>query len=346
MNVGAWLLCLSWLSSPANDYPELWIRISNATAAFIPFLLWIIKDCAKGANFGWQSVRRGWAWLVAAVLIASLCFTHSFIPAESTREHHLRGVGWVIYGVVIGASYLILLAQTIFELRTRSGIQKIELQTLVFGGTAAGIVGVTLLSVGPFFGILAPSHYAPMVIVVFYSFTAWGITTQKIFDARDFIRSGIQIALSIGIVAALIGLALNVDPLVVPRTLVVIACAALITVVFNQFNRRILSAAQMGGDRDAEAIRTAILAAGRDEFDHCTLVRRFCSILGTWGGVDQVYFLDGKKDTFACGDIVLGATSLAGAELLSAKWATPESLQRQREAGGRRELLKFMRDHR
>jgi len=344
--VGAWLLCLNWLSSPANGDPELWIRITNAIAAFMPFLLWIIKDCAKGAEFGWRSARRGWAWLLAALFVASLCFTHYFIPVESTREHHLRGAGWIVYGVVTGASYLILLAQTIFDLRTRSGIQKIELQTLMFGGTAAGFVGVTLMSMGPFFGILAPSHSVPMVIVVFYSFTAWGITTQKIFDARDFIRSGLQIALSIGIVAVLIGLAFNVDPQVVPRPLVVIACAALITVVFNQFNSRILSATQMGGDRDAEAIRTAILASGRDEFDHATLVRRFGGILCNWGGVDHAYFLDGKKDTFTCGDIVLGANSPAGAELLSAKWATPESLQRQREAVGRRELLKFMRTHR
>jgi signal transduction histidine kinase len=100
----------------------------------------------------------------------------------------------------------------------------------------------------------------------------------------------------------------------------------------------------MGGDREAEAIRTAILAAGRDEFDRNTLVRRFGRILGDWGGAEHAYFLNGEKDTFTCGTFTMEAGSPAGAELLLAKWATPESLQRQRDSGGRRELLKLMRD--
>lgn len=344
INVGAWLMCLEWLTNPANANPELWLRITNATAAFMPLLLWIIKDCAMGANFGWSSVRRGWAWLATGLFVAALCFTHSFIPAESTREHHLRGAGWIIYGVVTGASYLILLMQTLQSLRTRTGIQKIELQTLVFGGTAAGFVGLTLMFLGPALRIPALSHSVPMVIVIFYSFTAWGITTQKIFDARDYIRSGIQIALSIGIIAVLIGLAFKVDPQVVPRAVVVISCATLITVIFKQYNSRILSATQMGGDRESEVIRTAILVAGRDEFDHETLVRRFSKILGDWGGAEQAYFLNGEKESFTCGAFSMEANSAAGTELLLAKWATPERLQRQRDAGGRRELLKFMKE--
>jgi signal transduction histidine kinase len=346
INVGAWLLCLGWLTNPANQNPELWLRVTNATAAFMPFLLWTIKDCANGANFGWSGVRRGWAWLATGLLVAALCFTHYFIPAQSTREHHLRGAGWVVYGVVTGASYLILLVQTLQNLRRRTGIQKIELQTLVFGGTAAGFVGLTLMFLGPSLQIPALSHSVPMVIVVFYSFTAWGITTQKIFDARDFTRSGIQIALSIGIVAVLIWLAFKVDPQVVPRAVVVIVCATLITILFKQYNNRILSATQMGGDREADAIRTAILAAGRDEFDRNTLVRRFSRILGDWGGSEHAYFLNGEKDAFVCGTFKLEAGSPGGAELLLAKWATPESLQRQRDEGGRRELIKFMRDQR
>jgi signal transduction histidine kinase len=347
LTVCAWLASLEWLTNPANPNPELWIRITSAIGAFIPSLLWMIKDCAEGGNFGWGSLKRGgWAWLLAGLSIAVLCFTYWFIPAESTREHHLRGVGWNTFAVVNAASYIILFIQAINSLRTRAGIQKLELQALVFGGTAAGFVAVALSTLGTNLNIPSSPKILPMVIVVFYSFTAWGITTQKIFDARDIFRSGIQIALSMGIVAVIVGVALEVDPLTVPRTLVVISCAALITLIFRQFNSRILRATQMGGDRESEAIRTAILAAGRDEFDHNTLVRRFSRILGDWAGVEHAYFLNGEKDSFKCGTFTMEASSAAGAELLSAKWATPESLQRQRDAGGRRELLKFMKEQR
>jgi signal transduction histidine kinase len=290
-------------------------------------------------------MRGGWVWIGVALAMVFICFSDLFIPAGSTSEHPIQGIGWTAYAVITASSYIVLLVMTLFGLRRHSGIQKIELQTLLVGGTASGLVGVSLMFLGPVFGFPSLSRSLPIVIVVFYSFTAWGITTQKIFDARDFIRSGLQMALSIGVVAGLIGLALEISPLAVPRTLVVISCATLITVIFRQLNSRITWATQMGGDRESETIRTAILVAGRDEFDHNTLVRRFGRILGDWGGVEHAHFLIGEKDTFACGTFVLEANSAAGAELLSAKWATPESLQRQRDAGGRRELLKFMKDH-
>jgi signal transduction histidine kinase len=346
VNVVAWLMSLEWLTNTANPDPVTWLRITSAIGAFIPFLLWSIKECAKGRSFGWEIARDGWAWLTVALVMAALCFTAYFIPAESTRSHPLVGIGWNTFAVVNGAAYLILFVQSIYDLRSCVGIQKIELQTLLFGGAAAGFVAIVLSTLGPVFDIPELPRFLPIVIVAFYSFTAWGITTQKVFDAKHLFRTGLQRGLSIGAVAAIIGVAMRVSPQVAPRPLVVIACAALITFVFNQFNLSILRATQMGGDREADAIRTAILAAGRDEFDHNVLVKRFSGILAMWGRTERAYFLNGQKDIYSCGQFSLPAADSAAAEILRVKWATPESLQRQREASGRRELLAFMRGHR
>ncbi|HMD61059.1 MAG TPA: hypothetical protein VKG78_06490, partial [Opitutaceae bacterium] len=275
VDVAAWLLSLEWLTDPANPNPVFWLRVTCAIGALIPFLVWIINDCAKGGSFGWRSVLDGWVWLAVGLSMAVLCFSHYFIPPESTRDHPTRGLGWNAYIFVMGGSYLTLLLQTLASLRTRVGIQKIELQVLLLGGTAAGFMGVALSALGPVLGNPTLPHLIPIVIFVFYAFTAWGITTQKVFDARQLFRSGIQISLSIGIVSALVSLALLVDPDLVPRPLVIIFCSILITLLFNRFNIQILRATQLGGDRDAEAVRTAILAAGRDEFDHKILVKRF-----------------------------------------------------------------------
>ena len=346
VNVGGWLMCLEWLTHPGNPNPVPWIRITSAIGAFFPFMLWMIKDCAKGADFGWSSVRHGWAWLAAGLFMAGLCFTDYFIPSASTREHHIRGIGWTAYAIITGASYLILLIQSVFDLRTRVGIQKIELQTLLFGGSAAGFVGVAFTAVGPVIGNPTLPLLIPIVIVMFYSFTAWAITTQKVFDARHLFRSALQRGLTIGVVAAIIGAAMTVKPELMPRPWVVIASATLIAVVFNQFNRRISMATQMGSDREAEAVRTAILAAARDEFDHKTLVRRFSGILGAWARSDHSYFLNGEKDLYTCRQFSLPVSTPAAAEILRVKWATPESLQRQRDASGRRDLQNFMRERR
>jgi signal transduction histidine kinase len=343
VDVAAWLLSLAWLNNPTNPNPVLWLRTTSSIASFFPFLLWIIKDCAKRDALGWCSLRKGWPWLAAALLMVGLCLTQYFIPSTSTREHPVLGVGWHAYFAVSGASYLILIIQAIYDLRHVSGIQKIELQTLLFGGAASGFVGVALISLGPVFNAPALSHSIPTVIVIFYSFTAWSITAQKVFDARHLFRTGLRLGLSTGVVAAIIGTAMLVDPARVPRAVVIVLCAALITLVFDQFNLRVLRATLMGGDRGAEGVRTSILAAGRDEFDHEILVKRFSGILGVWGRTEHAHFLMGAKDSYSSGTIGFPITGAATDELLRTKWATTESLLRQREAGGRRELAVFMR---
>jgi signal transduction histidine kinase len=144
-------------------------------------------------------------------------------------------------------------------------------------------------------------------------------------------------------VAAIIAVSIWVSPARVPRPVVIVVCATLITLLFDQFNLRILRATLMGGDREADGVRTSILAAGRDEFDHHLLVKRFIGILAAWARTEHAYYLFGEKGAYSGGGISLPMDTPAANELFRMKWATPESLQRQREAGGRKELFVFMR---
>jgi signal transduction histidine kinase len=345
LNVAAWLICLSWLIDPANPNTAFWIRMTSAIGAFIPLMLWYIKDSAMGGEFGWGSVRRGSAWLCVALVMAALCFSTYFIPAGSTREHPMRGVGWTIYAVVSAAAYIVLLAQSAIDLRSCTGIQKIELQTLMFGGAAAGFTAVALTVFGPVLDIPILPRSLPVIIVAFYSFTAWAITTQKVFDGRHLFLGALRLVLSIGAVAAVIRISLAIDPSVVSRPIVIIACAALITIVHNRFNLRLLRESVIGGDREGEAMRASIMAAGRDEFDYEVLVKRFSGILASWSRTDFAYFLTATKDSYSQGEIRMALSSPEVRELLRVRWATPESLFRQRDAEGRRELSVFMQEH-
>jgi hypothetical protein len=345
VNVAAWLLSLSWLTDHSNPDPEIWIRLTSAIGAFIPFLLWNIKESAVRGNSGWDSARRGSAWLGVAAVMAAVCFTRYFIPEGSTRAHPLRGIGWTVFAVVNAAAYVILLVQSVFDLRKCTGIQKVELQTLVFGGACAGFAAIMLTAFGPLIDMPLLSRSLPIIIVAFYSFTAWAITTQKVFDARHLFRTALRLGLSIGAVAVTIALAMMIDPMQVPRPVVIVACAAVITVVHNRFNLRLLRATMMGGDREGEGVRSLILAASRDEFDYDTLVRRYSGILAMWSGTERSYFLTVSKDNYSFGDLKLPLGTAEVTELLRMKWATPESLYRQRESGGRLELSAFMEQH-
>ncbi|HEY1849353.1 MAG TPA: ATP-binding protein [Opitutaceae bacterium] len=344
--VAAWLLSLGWLTAdPPIPNPVHWLRITSAIAASFPFLLWVIKDCVKGENLSAASGVRGWPWLLTAVLISGLCFTQYFIPSASTREHPVVGVGWHVYSFVSGVSYLILFLQAISELRRVSGIQKIELQTLIFGGAASGLLGILLMSLGPVLGMPALSRSTPVVIVLFYAFTAWAITTQKVFDARQLFRSGLRLGLTVSLVAGAIALAMEIPANQLPRTLVIFICAAVITLVFHEFNLRVLRATLIGGDREGEGVRASIIAAGRDEFERDLLIKRFGSILLGWARSERAYILLSDKGVYSGAGIKVAADSPAMTELQRMSWVTPESLQRQRDAGGRKELFLFMRKY-
>jgi signal transduction histidine kinase len=345
VNVAAWLISLSWLTAKENTNPELWIRMTSAIGTFIPLMLWIIKDSAISGKLGLGSLKRGWVWLAVAAVMAANCFSHYFIPEGSTQSHPLRGVGWTVFAVVNAAAYVILLVQSVFDLSKCSGIQKVELQTLVFGGSAAGIALVCLTAVGPLLHLPLLPQSLPVIIVAFYSFTAWAITTQKVFDGRHLFRSALRVGLSVGAIAAAITLATSIDPSLVARPVLIIACAALITLVYNRFNLRILRATLIGGDRLEEGVRSSLKAAGRDEFEYEVLVKRYSAILATWSRSDQAYFLTASKDAYSQGDLNLPLDSPAVVELLREKWATPESLFRQRDAGGRRELAALLEAH-
>jgi signal transduction histidine kinase len=345
LDVAAWLLSLEWLNNPANANPVLWLRIAWSISAIIPFFLWVIKDCALGGEFGLSSLRKGWMWLTVGLGTAGLCYTQYFVPSGSTREHPQRGFGWTAYLVIVAACYLVLLFQAIVSLRMRAGIQKIELQVLLLGGTSAGFVCILLSALAPFFRAPVLSHLVPIVVFAFYTSTAWGITTQKIFDARDLFRTGFRACISISVVGVVIWLTTVVDPAIMPRAAVIILGATVITIFFHRYNHRMLKATIIGGDREADGIRASILAAGRDEFDRDILVRRFSRILEAWAKTDHVYFLTAEKDSYSGRGIKLPISSPASIEVLRMKWATPESLQRQREVGGRKELLAFMVGH-
>jgi signal transduction histidine kinase len=344
VNVAAWLISLSWLTDKYNTDPEFWIRMTSALGGFIPLMLWIIKDSAIGGKFGWGSLTRGWLWLVTALVMAADCFSGYFIPEGSTSLHPLRGPGWTAFLVVNAAAYIVLLIQSLFDLRKVSGIQKVELQTLMFGGSAAGFVAI--VAVAPILSKPLLPQSLPIIIVAFYTFTAWAITTQKVFDGRHLFRSALRLGLSIGAISAAIAVAMSIDPAEVSRPVVIIACAALITVVYNRFNLRILRATLLGGDREEEGVRSVLLAAGRDEYDYEVLVKQYSAILAAWGRADRAYFLTSSKESYTQGDLSIPMESPAMRELLKEKWATPESLFRQRDAEGRRELAALFEAHR
>ena len=92
VDVAAWLLSLEWLTDPANPNPVLWLRITSAIGA-------LSRSCCGSSRTARRAAISAGAACGAAgpgsplgLIMAALCFSHYFIPAESTREHPIRGL--------------------------------------------------------------------------------------------------------------------------------------------------------------------------------------------------------------------------------------------------------------
>ena len=346
--VAVWLVGLTWLTFPKNSDPVFWLRLTCAIGAFFPWLLWICKSCAKGELFDLSTFRRSWPWFAGSLFLAIDAFTWYFIPPESTQKLPLRGWGWSAYSIILGIEYLLLLIQTVFDLRKLRGIHRVELQTLLVGGTAVGLFGVVFTYLGPLVGLRSLARTSlPSLIVGFYSITAWAITTQKVFDARHLFQAALRGIISLAVIGIILSLALYVGLPFLSEPLVILASTILLAFVFRQMNQRNWWATQFGGDRNTAATRGAILAASREVLDLDALEIRFCEILNGWGRTEHTHILAGSLSGYSSGPLELPNGSLALRELIgTGGWATPERLERQRPTAARSELEQFMHKHR
>jgi signal transduction histidine kinase len=345
--VAIWLIGLTWLTTPNNPDAGLSLRVTCAIGAFFPCLLWIVKNCAKGESFDWQAIQRSWPWFLGGLVLAVDAFTGYFIPAESTQQHPLRGWGWSAYSIILGIQFLLLLVQTAFDIRKLQGIHRVELQTLLIGGAAVGLFGVTFTAIGPLMGLHSlPRTALPTLIVGFYTITAWAITTQKVFDARHLFQAGLRRLVLLLMVGLILTIGIYVGLPILSAPLVILICTILMGFVLQQMNQRIWRATQFGGDREIAATRNAILVASREALDLHALEKRFCKILNNWGRTEHTYILSGSLTGYSSGALELPNASRALTELTATGWATPESLQRQRPTAARSEVELFMRQHR
>jgi signal transduction histidine kinase len=345
--VAIWLMGLAWLTSPSNPNPIAWVRFTSAIGAFFPCFLWIIKNCAKGEPLNWRLIRRSWPWFLSGVVLAVDVYTWYFIPPESTPRHPLRGWGWNAYSIILGAEYLGLLILSVFDLRKVRGIQRVELQTLLLGGTAAGLFGVAFTTIGPLLGFHSLPRQLPALIAGFYAVTAWAITTQKVFDARHLFQAALRSIVSLGVIGFVLSLGIYLGLPLVSEPWVILICTILLAYIFQYMSQRNWWVTKFGGDRNTAATRGAILATSREALDPDVLESRFCEILNGWGRTEHTHILAGSLSGYSSGPLELPNGSLALRELIgTGGWATPERLERQRPTAARSELEQFMHKHR
>jgi signal transduction histidine kinase len=348
--VCVWLLLVRGAAVAGQQYlidqssnPVPWLRANNALAAFFPWMLWLLLESVVAVDTRLRRLLvRSLPWLIMGTILATLCFSDLFIPSGSTPGNERRGPAYNIYFAANGLLYVVLLLIAFGRLRKQTGVRKIELQFLTINGALGGLAIIGLSVLSGMLGQRSISRLSPVVILVFYAFTAWAVTIHRVFDARQVFLSVSQRA---GLVVLLtMGIFWTTGPLestFTPAVALLLSIAVWSTLAF-WLHRKSREWLGLSIWQNTAVTRQAALEIARREPDPNKLIVEFESLLRAWCQTNYAALLFDSGEVFAAGDIEFAKDRSAYAALCKQGWTTPESLQRLRPERGLVDLRHFL----
>jgi signal transduction histidine kinase len=319
------LFTLSQLNVKRPDI-VFWVRLTNAAGALLPWLLWLLKETIIGASLDLKTVKRGWPWLLATGVLVWICTTYYFIPEGSSSEHELVGWGRNFYFVLLFAAYLALIVQSVVQMRKLDGIRRIELQMLVINGTTACLLGIVLGIAGNIFDIPELRRSQPIVSVVFYSITAWAVTSRKIFDAKQLFRSALGRAITVTSVATILFLGYQVVGRYEGGLVVLLVTAVGAVYATEQIHQWWVNS--FGGDENNASARRRLLTVSRDKLEWGPSIENFSTVLSGWARTEHAIIFVGGEHSVPNQEVEVLSRGVEE-ELAKKGWVTPEKLYRE-----------------
>jgi signal transduction histidine kinase len=343
--VAAWLTC-SHLAASNPEEGLFWLRRIHAISAFIPLSLWMVKESIVG-TFEFRSsawLRENALWFVSAIVLSLLPFTEFFIPSYSTKNNPINGLGYYVYYTGLIVQFGLLLWGTLRNIKNLSGARKLELQVWLFGGCVVATVIFVLIGLGDLTGDSIYRKLKPFAVLIFYAGTAYAITSNRIFDARQILLVGLN-KLTLVILATVVAYAVHLffTAIVSELSTVLITTASVLMVSgwLNNWLDQQFQFLPQGG-----AARQAAFAAAQRETKSGNLESSFMTLLKGWGQTEQAVILSGTQKAVTGSGIELDIESEAVRAMKVLRWATPERLTRERQTPERKRVADLLAEHR
>ena len=343
LHVAFWLVCLG-MALRNGAHGQTWLRTTTAVGAFIPLHLWFMKEMLVGGVESRRALlRRSAGWALACTLLAALTMTEWFVTTQSSREAPGIGWGYHLYTGGIIAVYVALSYQTLRQSRVQVGVNRLELQIVLIGGSLAAVAVILLMGLRAVLAIPGLILLQPLVILTFYTGMVIAITTSRIFDARQILLVGLR---KLALVASVTLAAYLLDGLLtlfLPEPFAFVATTAValwFAGVTSHWLDRVFHSYP-----EATAARQAAFAVTRREIRIETMEKAFMDILKGWGQSDHALLLAGAKGPLIGGGLELPEDSPVLKSIRQLRWATPERLMRERSSSDRETLKKFLLDH-
>jgi signal transduction histidine kinase len=343
VHVAAWLWFLHTAISSPPGSPQgfFWLHVTNAAGAAIPFHLWLVKEAVAGEQPFRNILVRSLPWLAPTLSLMAVVFTPWFIPKNSSPEHRLYGLGYYYYIVGILVIAVLLLRETVQQMRRHVGVRRAELQILLMGGTAALATTVGIMAAKALLGGAAwLGQLRPIGVIVFYACTVIAITTHRLFDARQLLLLGLQKFLLVGIVAAEMGILYLGAEYLMPAYPAIFFATGISLWTASQLstwlNRRLQFYPEASAARaEAFKVTQAGLPAER-------VAEAAATILKGWGKSDLALVWFGPPGALRSTGLPDAEETAAIETLRSLAWATPERLNRLKPSQKLAQLTRFL----
>jgi signal transduction histidine kinase len=339
-----WLACLHVAAHMHGN--SLWVRITCAVGAFLPAHFWIIgeviSDNLNIANARWR--WRAGGLFLASTALAAVCFTQFFIAPAPLGARH--AYGWAYYGYIVAiyVIYSFVLFRTFANSKVLAGAKKLELQIWLFGGCSTAVTIIGAMALNALTGTHRFIQFQPLLVLAFYSGTAYAITTHRIFDARQIFRVCLNKFILMAVVAGagyltFVGLTLYFSDLValLPTMAVALVCATYLKKWLDQ---------RFEFYPEGTTARQAAYNVAHNETRIENMEVAFLDILRGWGRTDQAMIVTGTGGRNGGSDEDFSEDERVANAMRQLRWVTPERLNRER-IGRHHELLgRFMTDRR
>lgn len=131
----------AFFSQSNTTNPVIMLRVSAAVAVFFPWMLWILKESlVNGQARKLETLQRSLPWLGLSVVLAVLCLSNSYIPAESLQSDIKRGPSFILVNLTLVAVYIVLIGQSLLQMRRQHGIRQIEMQFFVLNSATGALL--------------------------------------------------------------------------------------------------------------------------------------------------------------------------------------------------------------
>lgn len=350
--VAAWLVFTNLAATSDKSEGLYWVRWASASGGFAPITLWMVKESILGTfqirDQGWQK-RNAW-WFISSLFLVLVPFTEFFIPSTSTDTVRVHGLGHKIYYATIIVLYSKLLLDSLRDIKCLSGAKKIELQLWLLGGTVIAVIVYAFIGLGQLTHDALYRTLQPIVVLVFYAGTAFSITSNRLFDARQILLVGaekVALILASAIIALLVtsffNSILSANTTLVITTAVVVLFSGKVNIWLDQKFQFVTHA--------GTARREAFATAQRERRVEA-LETSFIQLLKGWGQTENAIIISGgaaptsgSKSPFSGGGVELTAGSVEVETLRALRWVTPERLSRERASQERAALAQFLDHH-